>query len=157
MRLAESGLTADAVIELGGIREATKSFTVKDLEPVAPTHNVDVDLGPNMSTAEPIASPERMEEDLDRLESENHDLRQEVQQQRQPKPTKYDKLQLEFDGLKSELYISRERRRTWKNVSSSWNRNRRRTTNAKRRSTATVQRSAACAHPETNGWASTPT
>ena len=57
MRLAESGLTADAVIELGGIREATKSFTVKDLEPVAPTHNVDVDLGPNMSTAEPHRIP----------------------------------------------------------------------------------------------------
>ena len=50
-----------------------------------------------------------MADDLDRLESENHDLRQEVQQQRQPKPTKYDKLQLEFDGLKSELYISRDR------------------------------------------------
>ena len=146
MRLAESGLTADAVIELGGIREATKSFTVKDLEEqdegwtcttCCERHSSDWEFcrndcqgqtkdyrgqmepeplhvdGPGpirpIYPVPPIASPERMADDLDSLESENHDLRQEVQQQRQPKPTKYDKLQLEFDGLKSELYTSRER------------------------------------------------
>ena len=96
-----------------------------------------------------------MEEDLDRLESENHDLRQEVQHQRQPKPTKYDKLQLEFDGLRSELYISRERSESLeervKFLESEQAPDHERETDVQ---LATEPRSAACAHPETNGWAS---
>ena len=87
MRLAERfGDDAGALIEAGGIRVADEAVSgpapTEDDE--TPNQPPVADLGPEVQEAPPLASREEMEDDLDDLESENLELRSEVQRRRDP-------------------------------------------------------------------------
>lgn len=88
MALADADMQIPHVVEFGGIRSAFESLKDKP-EPDAP---------------EPIATREEMEEALDELEAENHELRQERA------PTQADQLRSELDGAQLDLAeVSSER------------------------------------------------
>ena len=114
MRLArEYSDDADAVIEAGGIRAAllglgeTKNETVSHL-PETPDEELDEFFTENNSELEPDTqimghTPDELVEELDDLESENLELRQEVQELKERPPTRTQKLEAQVEALSLEV------------------------------------------------------
>ena len=117
MQLArEFGANADAVLELGGIRAALeslgKSDTVSELEEPKDVEGGDPEAGDDQiahggqfDEPEPLARPEEMADALDDLESENHELRNEVAVLKEQAPNRTQRLEAELEALSMDVSV----------------------------------------------------